>query len=200
MENLDPAERREFFRIREHLPLEYRVISHKEFLQLEDKVKYNSGILIDAMHEIYFLREKIIETGSKKDKLFAYMQIIDRKLDTLIELLTRSKNDETYAVRYVPVDIGGAGIRFTSDVRLNRGDYVDMKIILPVFPYPKITALCEVLRSGAVAEQGEASGAGNWEVALRFLTISEKDRDCLINYIFLKEREGLRSRKEEAGA
>jgi hypothetical protein len=199
MENIDPAERREFFRIQDHLPLEFRAITRTEFLQLEDRVKYSSSIVFDTMHEIYFLREKIVGNETKKDKLYAYMQLIDKKLDTVIELLTKSKSDESYTIRYVPVDIGGAGIRFTSDLRLNFGDYVDMKIILPIFPYPKVTALCEVLRSKEASVQDEGRDPPSWDIALKFLTISEKDRDCLINYIFLKEREVLRSRKEETG-
>ncbi len=66
-----------------------------------------------------------------------------------------------------------------------------LKIVIPVFPYPKITALCEVVRA-----QGLISDTGRFAIALKFLVINEKDRDILINYIFVKEREYLRQKKE----
>jgi c-di-GMP-binding flagellar brake protein YcgR len=42
--------------------------------------------------------------------------------------------------------------------------------------------------------QGDAAGA--FRIAMQFLVINEKDRDFLIKYIFEKEREYLRQKKE----
>jgi hypothetical protein len=192
---MNPSERREFFRIEDNLPVEFRRITEQEFLELQEKVKYNAGVAFDTMHEMYFLRENIVGTESKKDKLLAYMQVIDRKLDMIMEMLTRQSNDERYTARYVKVNIGGAGIRFEAETELSSGDYVEVKIILPVFPYPRLTILCGVVR----AEKVEGILVPRWETALKFLAISEKDRDALVNYVFLKEREGLRSKNMEMG-
>ena len=93
------------------------------------------------------------------------------------------------------VNISGAGLQFECDSPLSQGVYVELKVVIPVFPYPKITALCEVVRA-----QGLQSDAmGRFRIALKFLVINEKDRDILINYIFVREREHLRQKKETAG-
>jgi len=199
MEHGNDSERREYFRITDRLPLEFRSITREELARLEGGVKYNSSLMLDSMHELHFLRENIVSSENKKDTIHAYLYLLDKKMDTIIEILSKSKNQEIYTARYLDVDIGGAGVRFMSDVHLKEGAYIDLRIILPVFPYPKVTALCEVRRSKEVnGNESEHMGL-TWQTALAFLTISEKDRDFLINYIFLKEREGLRSRNEETG-
>jgi c-di-GMP-binding flagellar brake protein YcgR len=90
--------------------------------------------------------------------------------------------------------MSGAGIQFESDVSLGEGDLTELKIIVPLFPYPKITALCEVVRT----ERLGGDTPNNFTIALKFLVINENDRDLLINYIFVKEREYLRQKKEMA--
>jgi c-di-GMP-binding flagellar brake protein YcgR len=64
---------------------------------------------------------------------------------------------------------------------------------LPLAPFPKISTLCEVLRTDkSVKNEGKS-----WEIALKFLVLNDYDRDFLINYIFTKERERLRAREED---
>lgn len=195
MRHNNQTDRREYFRIRDRLPLELRVLTREEFLQLEDRVKYSTGLAFDTMHELHFLRA---QAGSfakaKDDKLYAYLQVLDKKLDAIIQLLSGKTDEQAFTAQYVDVDIGGAGISFASEIPLAEGAYIELRIVLPVFPYPKVTALCEVVRKEKDGDPGAAA-----KVALKFLAISEKDRDCLINYVFLKERERLRSNKEEAG-
>jgi hypothetical protein len=40
------------------------------------------------------------------------------------------------------------------------------------------------------------SAAGISRIAMKFLVINEKERDLLINYVFVKEREFLRQKKK----
>ena len=78
-------------------------------------------------------------------------------------------------------------------IALKTGDYTELKIIMPIFPYPKITTLCQVVRAERL--HGGRYRA-TFRIAMKFLVINEKDRDLLINYIFVKEREYLRQKKE----
>jgi hypothetical protein len=64
--------------------------------------------------------------------------------------------------------------------------------VIPRFPYPKITALSQVLRG----EECLVKETMYCEVIARFIVINEEDRDLLINYIFVKDRERLRLKKE----
>jgi PilZ domain len=192
-------EKREYFRVEVRLPIEFRTISYDEYVNLEDVVKCSSTQIVDSVNEFNFMRELVAHgeiEEKKKGPLYAYVRMIDKKLDMVLDLLTRTKEEGLYINRHVNMNIGGAGVRFISDVKLCVGNYVELKVILPMLPYPKITALCEVTRSKSATETGDV---GSWEVALKFLTINEDDRDLLINYIFSREREFLRSKKRVNG-
>lgn len=192
-------EKREYFRIEVRLPIEFRTISYDEYLNLENVIKCSSTQIVDSVSEVNFLRELVADgeiVEEKKGQIYAYVQMIDRKLDMILDLLTKSKNEGLYINKYVDVSIGGAGIRFVSDVKLHAGEYVELRVILPMLPYPKITSLCQVTRSRNVTK---VDGVGDWEVALRFLTINEGDRDLLVKYIFARERESLRNEKRANG-
>jgi hypothetical protein len=183
-------EKREFFRIHDRLLIEYKQISVEDFAKLKDFILHNSTQIIDKINEAYFTEEK--EPGGRNDQAYAYMQVINKKLDTIIEYLYKLQCGETYHDLQTDVNISGVGLQFASDIPLQEGVYVELKVVIPVFPYPKITSLCEVMRT-----QGLTSDApGRFRIAMKFLVINEKDRDILINYIFIKEREYLRQKKE----
>jgi len=184
-------ERREFFRITDRIPLEFRPISRDEFERLEGIIRYKSTQVVDRLHEIYFLEGRK-EPGEETDPMYAYMQMINRKLDLILEILGRPAADDVYSTITTDVNISGAGVQFECEAPLAEEDFVELKIIVPVFPYPKITCLCQVVR----AEYRQ--DAGPRKCALKFMVMNEIDRDVLINYIFLKERQYLRQKKDTA--
>jgi hypothetical protein len=188
-------ESREYFRVEIRLPIEFRRISHDEYLNLENTIKYGSTRIIDKVNEMYFLKGIVSQDEKKKEHMYAYLKLIDKKVDMILDLLCKARDDGLYQGRHINVNISGAGIRFTTDVNLNEGEQVELKVILPIPPYPKITSLCDVVRSSAC----KVEGVTNWQTALSFKTINEDDRDLLINFIFMKERELLRRKKEPTG-
>jgi|WetSurSiteA1Bulk_404760.scaffolds.fasta_scaffold100700_1 hypothetical protein len=178
-------EKREFFRIRDRLLVEFRQVSFEESLLLERSLKHTF-----SFHSPSDPRLSELPTSPPVIRdLFAYMEVLDRKLNMIIDVLLRK--DDTFQSRYLEVDISGAGIRFGSDRRWDEGSYMELRIILPCFPDVRIGALGRVTRSH---ESLPASGGG-WETAVGFVAMSENDRDILINYVFSKEREHLRVRK-----
>lgn len=186
-------EKREFFRIRDRIPLEFRIITREEFIALEDTIRYNSTQVIDRLHEPYFLDART-DAGDEGDHMMGYMHTINRKLDMIIELLGKSTGNQKMTALHTEVIISGSGIQFSSNVPFEKEQLVELKIIIPVYPYPKITCLCQVVH----IEEGPESGVAASCVAFKFLVINEKDQDILINYIFLKERQYLRQQKETA--
>lgn len=183
-------ERRQFFRICDRLLIEFRQVSAEDFTKLKDYILHNPTQITDKIKEVYFPEER--ESKNETEHVYAYVQAINRKLDMIIEHLCKSQCGETYRSLHTNVNVSGAGIQFECDSPLQQGAYVELKVVIPVFPYPKIVALCEVIR----AQDLEDIAAGHFEIALKFLVINEKDRDILINYIFVKERECLRQKKE----
>jgi len=186
-------ERRTFFRIHDCLVVEFRQITPEDFTKLKDVIQYNSTQVFDGEREIPFFADK--ESAGEHEELFAYMHVLNRKLDTIIDRLTGSQGDERYHSVRAEISLSGAGVRFETQSALKEGDYTELRMIIPVFPYPKITVLCQVVRTEKVQEDSTEP----FMVGMKFVVINEKDRDFLVKYVFEKEREFLRQRKETAG-
>lgn len=188
----DTDDRREYFRIKDRLAIEVRAISDEEFLQLENTIRYNPTQVIDKAYDMHFLKESISNDEKEKSQILSYLVMIDKKLDMLVDFLYKPKKDELFHTSYTEVEISGNGIKFITDLVINGGDYIEIKVVIPRFPYPKITALSQVLRG----EECFVNETKYCEVIARFIVINEEDRDLLINYIFVKDRERLRLKKE----
>ncbi len=179
-------ERREFFRISDHLLLEFKEVSRQESLVLEKTLRGSDsfpdlpGPGAAALPEVAAFRNNV---------LYAYLEHIDRKLDAVIEML--SDRDGCFQSAYVDVTISGAGLMYCSAAKLEEGAYLELRIGLPPFSGRRLRALGRVVRVNPVrAENGEG-----WETAVSFAAISEKDRDALVGYIFSRERECLRTKQ-----
>ncbi|MCX5815090.1 MAG: PilZ domain-containing protein [Proteobacteria bacterium] len=189
------TEKREYFRIEDRLSIRLRIITHDEFMAIEDTVRFSSAKTAGDLKEIQFLKGIVTNEEKEKEQLYTYLQVIDKKLDIMLDYLSETTDTGPYITKYLKVDISGSGIGFVSDIEMKEGEYVEIKVVLPIYPHLKITTLCRVLRS----ETRKKDDKQFWEVALGFLVINDNDKDLLINYIFMKEREMLRHKKESTG-
>ncbi len=184
------GERREFFRIRDRLEIEFRAVDHVEFLRLERIVKYNpTQVFMQPQKDK--TKKSNLSAGSDGEALISFLAMLDRKLSIITDLLTKSSVDDLYTRRYVDMEISGSGLSFVSDVPLPENGFAEFRLMLPLFPYPKIPVLCRVVRNLKREEDSHV----DWEIACKFLAINDSDRDLLIQYIFGREREQIRSGK-----
>jgi c-di-GMP-binding flagellar brake protein YcgR len=195
MAQMTETEKREYFRIEDRLSIRLRIITHDEFMALEDTVRFSSAKTTEDLKEIQFFKRIATNKEKEKEQFYTYLQVIDKKLDMILDYLSETTDNVPYITKYLKVDISGSGIGFVSDIEMKEGGYVEVKIVLPIYPHLKITTLCRVLRS----ETRKKDDKQFWEVALSFLVINDNDKDLLINYIFMKEREMLRHKKESTG-
>jgi hypothetical protein len=187
------ANEREYFRIEDRLSIDFRYVSPEEFLRLESIIRYHPSCKSERPRAVQFEGDFIVRAEGEEKELFAYMKVLDKKLDMIIELLEAKKSEDAYKSLYTRVNISGAGIRFLSDGPLNMGARVELRIALPTSPFSRLSTLCEVVRT----EQSATDEGTGWQIALKFIVINEYDRDVLINYIFTKEREKMRSEKDD---
>lgn len=186
-------DRREYFRIRDRLVIEVRIIRDDEFLELENTIRYSPTQIVDKIYDdMRFLKERLSNDDREASQILTYLRTIDKKLDIVMNLLGKSDKETPYRSSYIEVEISGNGINFTSDLCIEGGDYLELRIVIPRFPYPRITILGQVLRS----ENFQGNEAPGCRVVVKFIVINEEDRDLLINYIFMKDREHLRLKKE----
>lgn len=83
------------------------------------------------------------------------------------------------------LDLSGSGIKFLWDSLCQGGDLMFVRMVLPTPQAPVVNGIGEVVR----AKHDAASG--KLDVALHFTSMSETDRDLIINYVFRKYYEAL---------
>ena len=180
--------KRRYYRLKTTLSLELRPISDEEFSYLSRTIRdalpdYDAGV------EEQFGSDKTrYDKVPENIEVYRYLQLLDSKLNTILDLLCESKNQEARQSKEMEVEISGSGIKLTSAAPLEKGEYLELKILLPVATALRIVVLCQVVRCTAL----KAEDRPGFEVALDFVAISEFNRDLIIRYMFMKERENLR--------
>lgn len=180
-------ERREYFRVEDRLFVELRKVDEEESRALEKNLRDSS-----FLSEPFRGRAAAGPAGPafEKDDILACLETIDGKLNMILDLL--STKERVYHGSYVDVVLSGSGLKFVSETELDEGAFVEIRLVLPFFPRTRIAALGKVVRS----RRHGAGGKDAWETALSFVAISEKDRDILVRYVFSRERESLKKRRE----
>lgn len=186
---MDDTERREFFRIHDVLELSFRLLEPGEVEHVR-----SSGLFVHRGRIGGRLKHALKKHTFRDEEgqlLGSFLIMLDEKLSAIMDLLTEAKTDERFITSHGTVEISGSGLSFISQVPLLKDDHLEVRIQLPVYPYQLIPALCEVISS----TEEEHEGARVCRVACRFVAIADVDRDTLVNYIFIRERETIRSTK-----
>jgi len=193
---MEHRERREFYRIDDRLTIKFRIIGEEEFRYLENIVRFSPASSFSDTDELSILKKIELDEEKSKDPIYTYLKIIDRKLDLILDMLTeRTEEGGIYKTVQVGVNLSASGIRFSSEIPMKKDDFVELIMILPVYPHMRISVLCRVVRAKTVSINGHKT----YEVSLHFIVINENDRDILIRYILAKEREMLRAKRDLAG-
>jgi len=180
------TERREFFRVKDRLYLEVRKVDPEECIALGESLQ-RSGLLAESLDQATSRRPG---TPSSKDEVYEYLELVDRKLDMVLDRL--AGREGLFQGKYVDVVMSGSGLRYGSDSELDKGTFVELRIGLPIFRGQRICALGKVM----ACTKRQAEEQDDFEIAIGFVAINEKDRDVLVSYVFSKERESLRARHE----
>lgn len=116
---------------------------------------------------------------------------MNSKLDYIIKLLKQS-GEGVEEKEGLCKDISGKGIKMIYKGNLSAGQCIHLRIHPPTFPPLSVVALGRILR----AERTAICREGEIETAVEFDTIHEDDREEIISYVFKRQRELLRARKE----
>jgi c-di-GMP-binding flagellar brake protein YcgR len=89
------------------------------------------------------------------------------------------------------VNISASGIRFISSEQYEKGDLLEIQLILPMVPLLFIRLVGEVIRVKPVTSYETSRNA----VAVRYSQIDSESKDDIIRYLFRRQRELLRNRQ-----
>jgi hypothetical protein len=194
-------QKRNYVRVDDYLPFEYTLLEKDEFEKIEKdyiaKTKAINKMMDTSTTPV--LRDIIDKIEEKEvvsdiDSVLMSMLInLDKKLDLIIDLLDqKGERKKRLKEKTKKISLSGGGIKILTDNEFKRGDILELRIDLPLIPPVAIPALGEVARSEKTGDK-----EGGFKTAIKFKVIQEEDRDKIIHYVFQKQRELLRAKKEE---
>ncbi len=164
--------KREFIRVRNVLDVHYKPYEEEE--EVSDWERFFGAVEPKDDEEL---------------NLYNFLFNINQKVDAVLHHLRNSENFGLPEAREVVVS--GSGISFRSNENFIPGDLLKVQLFLP----SKARLLS--LKSEVVRCESSTTDDGMNKLALKFLNLSDKDRDKLIGYVFAIQREQLRQRQDE---
>ncbi|MBS4021272.1 MAG: PilZ domain-containing protein [Dethiobacter sp.] len=141
------------------------------------------GLRAENGFYLLMLQKPLSLTRKQRRNYYRHPAVLDIEFQLVID--AKDKENNSLPVPWCKaktLDIGGGGIKFTCDTRLDRGTALKLKIFIgeksdkePVI----VTAGGKVVRVVPSPVK-----AGSYNYGLSFTAIEEKQRDRIINYIF----------------
>jgi c-di-GMP-binding flagellar brake protein YcgR len=177
--------RRNHFRVEILVPVKWRVLKDEETALvrkgLGDRILKNEQ-LPSPIEE--YLEQ--VSPGSKDEQLFRTFQLLNNKLDYIIDQIISNKLGKESDHDDV-TEISASGLKFVTLKRLDPGTLLKMNLIIPgTFQY-QMDLIAEIVRAEE-KDQGFVTAA-------RFIHINEKDRDSIVKVVFQKQRKDIRKIK-----
>ncbi len=167
-------ERREYFRLDDILPIDYRPLSSECSDEGEDQSI-----------------EDILSKEGVSPCLARLLKSIDDKLNLIISSLEREG-----VIAHIPqtreVNISAGGVRFNSDQKFNSGDDLRITLGLPPYPYTMLSMTGKVVRS-------EKCGDGDkiyYDTAVEFVDVDDDAKNDIMRYLFDLQRKSIGKGKE----
>lgn len=187
---------RSHLRVNSYVILNYKIISVKEYI--EHKNKYIQNISHDTEENLY---KSQIFTGEELDltaehtsaEILNEIRTLNKKIDFIINHLIKPDDKNILDEEQSEVNLSGSGIKFISSDNLKKGDFLKMKLVLPLSTGIVIDFIAEVLRVIKPAVNTESNDPEFSEIAVKYVAINEDDREMIIRYTFKRQRELLRA-------
>ncbi len=182
---MNPENRRKYFREELTVPARWQVLMDEEIKLVEKgmgSALFKSAGLPDPIDE--FSEEA--DPGSKEEQLYRCLQLINNKLDFIIDQMFLKSIENPPNLDEV-IEISGSGLQFRSKKRVKPGTLLKMSLIMPKTLQYEMELIAEVVR---VDEKGDS-----FINAARILVIEDEARDAIVQVVFQKQRKEIRMEK-----
>lgn len=197
------VERRRYFRIEDNVVLSYKTLSAEEKESQTQKLQAGQDLCPDIYHTFVMLESDIQDLikRSKKDSLILSqaIELLNRKLNVIAKGPPSDdrRQNSIFNEEPVKVSLSGCGISFMAANRLERGQTVQIEmILLPSRQY--IACLGEVVacENAPLSSTALHSATHPFRIAVNFVVIRGEDSERLIQHVIKREVELLRSSKK----
>lgn len=187
---------RSHLRVNSYVILNYRIISGEEFI--EQKNKYIQNISHDTEENLYksqiFTGEELdLTTEHPSVEILNEIKTLNKKIDFIINHLIKPDDKSILDEEQKEVSLSGSGIKFISSDNLKTGDFLEMKLVLPLSTGIVIDFIAEVIRVIKPAGSLGTNDPESSEIAVKYVAINGDDREMIIRYTFKRQRELLRA-------
>jgi len=195
MLNGGSGERRKYVRIEDRLQVVYKLPVSYRLIGPEGDSEYRSPE--EFFPYIWSKYPQSIITEEHDDSnsnIIPQLVDLNRKLDILMELLTREDKPQVEVPLTKEVSISASGMKIDIDEATVPGQKIALCIIFPFVPPFKMFVTGEVTRC-ILLEPEYPGDRVLYETGIKFLDLSEENRERVIKYIFKRQRELLKNKK-----
>lgn len=178
------SEGREFPRVEIHMRGQARKLSSP----LEPPLFDDDAPRTDVLASINY------SGGALTGELLQFLVGLEKKLDSLIGMLTHEKVKDDFPLNIETLEIGGQGLKFHSKERFEEGEYLELLLNLSIFPFRIIGGMGKI--SATETDEIKLTKEGLNIYNFAFTRISDHAVEALIRFIFQMQREMLRLKKE----
>jgi hypothetical protein len=173
MDNMN--EKREYARVSAYLPFEVRLVAGGDRECLKPRI---SGVAVLS---------DFTKPPEPEDKLLAqWLNLLNAKLDSIISTLSVEREGFS-SLTFQTLTISGSGMGFPSKVKYNRGDLLEIKILLYMYPHVALYLYGDVVNSNQEND--------SFYTAVRFTEMSDDIRDEIVKFVFRRQREILTAKR-----
>lgn len=179
MSTPDADDRREYYRIEDHLALEFRPLPEAPALA-EEALREDSPLfnLLGDLHLLEFEAQHLLRQIGERDRALAsYLKLVDKRIDLIAGALARNLLHEVGPAQ--PVTLSEGGITFDAPEPLEVGQLLALKLVL----LPRALGL----QLRARVTRCQSRGLGDYEVVTCFEALGEPQRQLLARHILQKQ-------------
>jgi hypothetical protein len=191
--------RSEHLRIDAFISFKYNKISEKEF-QIKRK-QYVQTMTTDGDSSLLassrYINDDLEIQQAIPPEIINEIHSIHRKLDFILKIISKPDDDNIFNREPEEINISGSGFKFKSADNLKSGDYLDIKLVLPIASGVIIELIGEVVHVVRSSDKNDASLPDMKDIGVTFAAINADDREFIIRYVFKRQRELLRAESNE---
>ena len=171
---MSEGNRREHFRVEMTVPVKWKILTDDEI----EIVKKGMGDNLFKQSGIPSPIESFLDEtakGSKDEQLFLALQLLNNKLDFIIEQVLFKPACDSVSHDKI-MEISASGLKFISEEKFEEGTFLKMELIMPGMVEYNMELITEILRATKKTNQ--------YINAARIVHIKDEARDSIIKLIF----------------
>ncbi len=181
-------ERRQYYRIDDEVILTYRVVEafHLENIKLP-RLFHLTEQFSEISQQMKFTLSRI---DAVNEDIGHYLRLLDKKLDTLAEMVLLDEVDENDEMPRYHVNLSAGGMAFPASEALHIGALLELNIIL----LPEMSGMMLQAKIMRISHFDDPKYP--YRIAVAFQNVNPQYTDIIIKHVLNRQTEYLRKRRE----